>query len=122
MVRVLIVDDSRVMRTIEGKILKELGCETYEAGNGREALQFLKDKGKTDLAVVDWNMPEMNGLEFVRAVRSEHSFDDMRIMMVTTENGVEHVTDALKAGANEYVMKPFAKEVIQQKLEILGIA
>lgn len=122
MARVLIVDDSRVMRTIEGKILKELGCETYEAGNGREALQFLKDKGKTDLAVVDWNMPEMNGLEFVRAVRSEHSFDDMRIMMVTTENGVEHVTDALKAGANEYVMKPFAKEVIQQKLEILGIA
>ena len=120
--RVLIVDDSRVMRTIEGKILKELGCEISEAGNGQEGLKVLKETGKADLAIVDWNMPEMNGLEFVKAVRADHAYDTMRVMMVTTENGMEHVTKALEAGANEYVMKPFAKEVIQQKLEILGIA
>jgi two-component system chemotaxis response regulator CheY len=121
MTRVLIIDDSRVMRAIEGRILKELGCETFEAGNGREALEFLKNQGKTDLAIVDWNMPEMDGLEFVRAVRADHAYDDMQIMMVTTENGLNHVTDALKAGANEYVMKPFAKDVIHKKLRILGM-
>ncbi|HZP03177.1 MAG TPA: response regulator [Terriglobia bacterium] len=121
MTRVLIIDDSRVMRAIEGRILRELGCETFEAGNGREALEFLKNQGKTDLAIVDWNMPEMDGLEFVRAVRAEHVYDDMQIMMVTTENGLDHVTDALKAGANEYVMKPFAKDVIRKKLQILGV-
>jgi two-component system chemotaxis response regulator CheY len=121
MTRVLIIDDSRVMRAIEGRILKELGCETFEAGNGREAMEFLKNQGKTDLAIVDWNMPEMDGLEFVRAVRADHAYDDMQIMMVTTENGLNHVTDALKAGANEYVMKPFAKDVIHKKLRILGM-
>jgi two-component system chemotaxis response regulator CheY len=117
----MVVDDSRAMRTILGKILKEIGFETIEAGNGKEALEALKAKGVVDLALVDWNMPEMNGFEFVKAVRADHSLDSMKVMMVTTEADVGNVTKALEAGANEYLMKPFTKDAVTEKLSMLGI-
>lgn len=120
-VRALIVDDSRAMRMILGQILKEIGFEVSEAGHGREALERLKQLGKPALALVDWNMPEMNGLEFVRAVRAEPDYDDLCLMMVTTETEMPQVVVALEAGANEYVMKPFTKAIILQKLQLLGI-
>jgi two-component system chemotaxis response regulator CheY len=109
------------MRSILRHILRQLGHEVREAGNGREGLDNLRQFGKPDLALVDWNMPEMNGFEFVQAVRADPGYDDLRLMMVTTENDVSRVVAALEAGANEYVMKPFTEEVIREKLELLGI-
>jgi two-component system chemotaxis response regulator CheY len=119
--RALVIDDSRAMRAILGKILKELGFEVAEAGHGREGLERLRQCGRLRLALVDWNMPEMNGLEFVQAVRADHAYDEVRLMMVTTESEAGAVITALEAGANEYVMKPFTKDVILEKLAIMGI-
>ena len=119
--RAIVIDDSRAMRTIIGKLLKELGFEITEATHGREAVTRLQETGPLDLALVDWNMPEMNGLEFVKTIRAESSFDAMRLMMVTTETETSQMVSALEAGANEYVMKPFTKEVIEQKLTLMGM-
>jgi two-component system chemotaxis response regulator CheY len=102
-------------------MLRGLGFEVYEAADGREGLQQLQENGKIDLALVDWNMPEMNGLEFIRTVRAEHTYDGVLLMMVTTETEMENVARALAAGANEYVMKPFTQEVILEKLRIFGM-
>lgn len=120
-VRALVVDDSRAMRAILGRILRELGYQVLEAGNGREGLECLRKLGPAELALVDWNMPEMNGLDFLRAVRKERTYDAMYVMMVSTETEMEEVTEALGVGASEYVMKPFTKEVILEKLQILGL-
>jgi two-component system chemotaxis response regulator CheY len=119
--RAIVIDDSRAMRTIISKLLRELGFDITEAMHGREAVTRLQETGPLDLALVDWNMPEMNGLEFVRTIRAQTDFDAMRLMMVTTETEMSHVMMALTAGANEYVMKPFTKDVIREKLEILGM-
>ena len=119
--RALVIDDSRAMRTILGRMLKEIGFETSEAVNGKAALEALKTAGPLDLALVDWNMPEMNGYEFVQALRQDHAFDGMRVMMVTTEADLANVTKALEAGANEYLKKPFTKEAVTEKLSMLGI-
>jgi two-component system chemotaxis response regulator CheY len=121
-VRALIIDDSRAMRSILGRMLRSLGFEVIEAANGRDAIKRLQEAEKVELAVVDWNMPEMNGFEFIQAVRAEHSYDGVLLMMVTTETEMEQVSRALKAGANEYVMKPFTQEVILEKLQMLGMA
>ena len=120
--RALIIDDSKAMRSILGRMLRGLGFEVVEAGNGREAMEQLQALGKVDLALVDWNMPEMNGFDFVRAVRAEHNYDGVLLMMVTTETEMDNVVRALAAGANEYVMKPFTQEVILEKLRIFGMA
>jgi two-component system chemotaxis response regulator CheY len=106
---------------IIGRILREIGFEVIEAGNGQEALDKLEEVGGAEVALVDWNMPEMSGIDFVRAVRAEDAYAEMKLMMVTTESEAEQVTTALEAGANEYAMKPFTKEVIQEKLALLGI-
>jgi two-component system chemotaxis response regulator CheY len=103
-------------------MLRGLEFEVVEAANGREAMERLQALGKVDLALVDWNMPEMNGFEFVRAVRAEPMYDGVLLMMVTTETEMENVVRALAAGANEYVMKPFTQEVILEKLRIFGMA
>ena len=118
----LVIDDSKAVRSIIGKIMRELGFEKIvEAGDGREALSQLKDQGKPHIALVDWNMPEMNGYEFVCTVRADQTYDDVPLMMVTTETEMEQVIKALEAGANEYVMKPFTKDILREKLMILGL-
>ena len=119
--RVLIIDDSRAMRTILSHMLRQLGFDVSEATNGREALARLGELDRVDLALVDWNMPELNGIEFVRKVRADSRYNDLLLMMVTTETEVQQVAAALQAGANEYVMKPFTKEVVQEKLAVLGL-
>ncbi len=119
--RALIIDDSKATRSILARMLRGLEFETVEAANGREALEQLQSAGKFDVALVDWNMPEMNGFEFVRAVRAEHTYDGVLLIMVTTETEMENVVRALAAGANEYVMKPFTPEVIMEKLRIFGM-
>ncbi|HEY2909158.1 MAG TPA: response regulator [Gemmataceae bacterium] len=119
--RALIVDDSRTVRAIIGKTLRELGMEVAEAGNGREGIAQLHAVPGIELVLVDWNMPEMNGLEFIEAVRGDRAFDAVRIMMVTTETEHAQVMRALKAGANEYLMKPFAPEVLVAKLGLMNV-
>lgn len=120
--RALVIDDSRAMRAILRHFLEQLGFEVFEANHGQEGLDRLHQVGEVDLAMVDWNMPEMNGLDFVRAVRGENGgHPDLRLMMVTTETELDRVSEALEAGANEYVMKPFTKAVLAEKLVILGM-
>jgi two-component system chemotaxis response regulator CheY len=119
--RALVIDDSRTVRIIISQILRELGMEVLEAGNGSEALERIKHNPDVDLMLVDWNMPEMNGIDFIRAVRSQRAFDATRILMVTSEAQSDRVTEAITAGANEYLMKPFSKEVLIAKLGLLDI-
>ena len=116
----LVVDDSSTMRMILREFLKKLGFEVAEAGNGQEALDCLKGTAKVDLVLVDWNMPVMDGVSFVRAVRADPSYADLPLMMVTTNAELSQVATALEAGANEYIMKPFTRQMIQEKLELLG--
>jgi two-component system chemotaxis response regulator CheY len=119
--RALVIDDSRTVRIILRQALAEAGLEVVEAANGREGLDQLHTHGDVELVLVDWNMPEMNGLEFIQAVRARREYDPIRIMMVTTETEQEQVVRALKAGANEYLMKPFTKEVLIAKLSLLDV-
>lgn len=119
--RALVIDDSRAVRLIIGQILREIGMEVFEACNGLEALEQLKHHPDIELLLVDWNMPEMNGLDFIRAVRSQPAYADVRILMVTSEAGREQVNQALNAGANEYLMKPFGKDVLIAKLNLLDV-
>jgi two-component system chemotaxis response regulator CheY len=120
-VRAMVIDDSRAIRLILGKMLKELGFEVIDAENGAVAIDRLKASEKVDIALVDWNMPEMNGYEFVCAVRKDDAYKDLPLMMVTTETEMSQVVKALEAGANEYVMKPFTKEMITEKLTLMGV-
>jgi two-component system chemotaxis response regulator CheY len=117
----LVVDDSRAVRRIIGEMLKELDFEIVEAENGRRALEQLSAHGCPDVILVDWNMPEMNGLEFLIAARAMEEYENVPIMMVTTETEMERMAQAFVAGANEYVMKPFDKATIHEKLQILGV-
>ncbi len=119
--RALVVDDSSAMRSILRMIFRKAGFEVTEAANGYEAMNQLHETAlPIDLAVVDWNMPVMNGYELVSAIRGEARYDKMRIMMVTTESEIHHIQEVLSKGANEYVMKPFTAEIIREKLQLLG--
>lgn len=119
--KALILDDSKTMRMIIGKILDELSINHFEAASGMEALRHLREETLPDLVMVDWNMPEMNGLDLVRLVREDSRFDTVRLIMITTETEMDNVAAALQAGANEYIMKPFNREVILGKLNLLGV-
>jgi two-component system, chemotaxis family, chemotaxis protein CheY len=120
-VRALIVDDSRATRTIIRRMLSEVGFEVVEATDGLDALRQLKEIGQADVLLVDWNMPQMNGYELVCAVRRDPQYNEVPLMMVTSETELAQMAKALEAGANEYVMKPFTKEVITEKLTLLGV-
>ena len=121
-VHAMVIDDSRAMRLILKRIAGQLGFEVSEAANGREALDLLAAaETPPELALVDWNMPEMNGLEFVMAVRAEPRYRSMTLMMVTTEGEQSQIVRALAAGAHEYVIKPFTPDAIVEKLALLGL-
>ena len=117
----LVIDDSRAMRLILGRMLRELGLDVVEAAHGREGLDHLDGGLAPALVLVDWNMPEMSGIEFVEAVRRPPYSSTAKVVMVTTETEVPQVIRALEAGADEYVMKPFTKESIFEKLQLLGL-
>ncbi len=119
--KALVVDDSKAMRMIIGRTLQELQFEVVEAVDGVKALELLEKEGGPDLILVDWNMPEMDGLEFVRALRGNPKWSSVPVVMVTSETELERVSKALEAGADEYVMKPFTREVLQEKLQLLGL-
>ena len=120
----MIVDDSRVMRTILTRVMSELGFEVIQASDGAEALAELEARevgDQPDVVLVDWNMPVMDGLTFIKRCRSNPDFRDIARMMVTTESEPTQIVRALAAGAHEYVIKPFTAEVIAGKLEMLGL-
>jgi len=120
--KAMVIDDSRAMRTIVGQILRGIGFEIVEAANGREGLRLLEKIELPAIAMVDWNMPEMNGLDFVCEVRSQPKSGGMRIIMVTTETDIKRMSEAMVHGVDEYVMKPFTKEIILRKLEQLAVS
>jgi two-component system chemotaxis response regulator CheY len=123
MSKALVVDDSKTIRIIIRRILIELGYEVSEAANGVEALKVLEnEKAAFTLVLADWNMPEMNGLELVKQIRKDPELASMKVLMVTTETEMGQMASALEAGADEYVMKPFTKEILVEKLELVGIA
>lgn len=116
----LVIDDSRAMRLILGRMLRDLGFEVTEAPDGRAALDLLEGGLAPVLVLVDWNMPQMSGIDFIQAVRHPPYSLTAKIVMVTTETEMPQVMRALDAGADEYVMKPFSKEAILEKLMMLG--
>ncbi len=118
--RALVIDDSRAMRALLARILGEFGFAVAEAGNGREGLEHLSAHGVPDIVLVDWNMPEMSGIEFVQAVRAVREYETVRLIMVTTETEMTRVVKALGAGLDAYVMKPFTKEALAEQLQRIG--
>ena len=119
MYKVLVVDDSKAIREIEKKYLEEMGFEVLEASNGEEALKILEDNSDIKLILLDWHMPVMNGYEFLLKLRANPKWSDVKVMMVTTENQQKSIIDAIMAGANEYLMKPFDKEMLEAKIKYL---
>jgi two-component system chemotaxis response regulator CheY len=117
----LVIDDSRAMRMILKRVLTSSGFDVVEAGDGQQALDVVSAGPVPDVALIDWNMPVMNGLEFVTAVRANPDYRQMTLMMVTTESEHGQIVRALAAGAHEYVLKPFTNEAITDKLSLLGL-
>lgn len=116
----LIVDDSKVIRMVAKKILEELSFETSEAADGKEALESCQKK-LPDAVLLDWNMPVMSGIEFLREMRKLPGGDAPIVVFCTTENDINHIQEAIEAGANEYIMKPFDSEIIQTKFTQVGL-
>jgi len=122
MAKALVVDDSKAVRMILAKTLKDLGFEVREAANGKEALSVIEaESSAVNLVLADWNMPEINGLELLKRLRQKPELSSLIVVMVTTETEVDQMTAALEAGANEYVMKPFTKDILIEKLQLAGV-
>jgi two-component system chemotaxis response regulator CheY len=119
--RALVVDDSSAMRALLRMALKKQQFEVAEAKHGLDALSVLSAPGEFDLILIDWNMPEMNGFDLLRRIRAEPRHDSAQIMMVTTETGMDQMSEALAAGANDYIMKPFTFDVVADKLRLAGL-
>lgn len=119
--KALIIDDSRAMRMLLRRIVSNNGFEVVEAGHGQEALDVLASGTLPDIALIDWNMPVMDGLSFVNAVRARPEWRNMTLMMVTTESERTQIVRALAAGAHEYLIKPFTEDALMSKFELLGL-
>ncbi len=119
--RALVVDDSRFIRNYLHSLFAERGVECVEAADGRQGLNCLRDSGPFEVALVDWNMPVMSGIEMVQAARADRAFDGTRIVMVTTEAENDHIEAALMAGADEYLVKPFDEAGLFDKLRMAGV-
>lgn len=118
--KALIVDDSATMRAVLRKIIAPMGFEVVEARNGREGLERFDDYPVPDIALVDWHMPEMDGFELLKEVRSRPELNDVVFIMVTAENELTQINEALRAGASEYLMKPLTSEIVRDKLLMFG--
>ena len=122
--KMLVVDDSQAMRRFLAHLAHRMAFATAEAADGREALEILiknDPREPFDIALVDWDMPRMNGLELVQAVRRNRDFAALKLMMVTTQNAQDRVAQALQAGADDFLMKPVTEEMFTEKLQILGL-
>ena len=118
--RCLIVDDSRVIRMVARKIFEQLAFEVAEAADGTAALEACRDR-MPDAILLDWNMPVMTGIEFLRSLRKMEGGAAPVVVLCTTENDVEHIREAIEAGANEYIMKPFDSDIVQSKFAQVGL-
>jgi two-component system chemotaxis response regulator CheY len=116
----LIVDDSAVIRKVARRILEGLAFRVSEAEDGEQALQACRS-GMPDAVLLDWNMPVMDGYEFLKSLRAMPGGRDPKVVFCTTENDVAHIARAMHAGANEYIMKPFDKEIMQAKFQEVGL-
>ena len=116
----LIVDDSKVIRMVARKILEELEFETDEAADGKLALAGCQRK-MPDVILLDWNMPVMDGINFLRELRNLPGGETPKVVFCATENDIEHIQEAIDAGADEYIMKPFDSEIIQTKFALVGL-
>ncbi|WP_084395724.1 response regulator [Henriciella aquimarina] len=116
----LIVDDSRVVRKVAGRIIHDLQFEVREAGDGAEAMALCREK-MPDAILLDWNMPVMNGLDFLRALRREDGGSKPIVVFCSTENDAEHIGEAMRSGANEFIMKPFDADIIHSKFAEVGL-
>lgn len=120
--KALIVDDSRAMRLVVARIVQRLGFETVQAEHGQAALDVLEVSDELpEVALVDWNMPVMDGLELIKALRAQPRYRGITLMMVTTESEQSRIVQALAAGAHEYLIKPFTEEALEDKLSLLGL-
>jgi len=119
----LVVDDSKVIRKVARHILETLNFAVEEAEDGRAALDHCTGSAAMpDVVLLDWNMPVMSGMEFLRALRRHEGGDAPKVVFCTTENDIAHIRAAIEAGADEYVMKPFDRETLHSKLQIVGAA
>ena len=116
----LVVDDSSVIRKVARRILEGLEFQIVEAENGEEAIESCR-KNLPDAILLDWNMPKMDGYEFLRALRRLPGGDKPKVVFCTTENDVAHIARALHAGANEYIMKPFDRDIVEAKFQEVGL-
>jgi two-component system chemotaxis response regulator CheY len=116
----LVVDDSRVVRKVARRILEDLGFEVAEAGDGVEALAWVRT-AMPDVVLLDWNMPAMNGLEFLRQLRREPGGETPRVVFCSVENDLDRIRQALDEGADEYIMKPFDGDIVASKLALAGV-
>lgn len=119
--RALVVDSSRAIRAVLGDALREAGFQVVEARNAKEALEFLQDLGPIELGLVDWDLAGPSGLELAESIRSNRDFDPMHLIMVTTQLDTEQVLLALRAGVDEYLIKPFTRQMLHEKLAHLGL-
>lgn len=121
MKKILLVDDSRAVRMVGKRHANSLGLDTVEAENGQDALDAIRNDPEIDVILLDWNMPVMDGLSFLKALREEPLEKQPVVVMCTTENDMSRIVEAMQAGANEYIMKPFTEEIVRDKLEETGI-
>lgn len=117
----LVVDDSKVIRKVARHILEGLDFSVSEAGDGREALDHCR-QSPPDVILLDWNMPVMSGMDFLRELRGAENNAQSKVVFCTTENGMAYIRAAIEAGADEYVMKPFDRDTLESKLQIVGLA
>ena len=116
----LVVDDSRVIRKVARRILEDLSFRVEEAGDGSEALAFCRSS-MPDAILLDWNMPVMNGIDFLRHLRADPGGSRPVVVFCTTENDISAIAQAIECGANEYIMKPFDSEIVQSKFAEVGL-
>lgn len=119
--RALIIDDSKAMRKVLGRTMTSMGFDVDEAMNGEDAIVLLERSSNTGIVLVDWNLPEMSGLDFVKAIRSTEQYDSVRLMMVTSDTDEDQMATAFQAGVDEYVTKPFTADIIRDKVRVLGL-
>ncbi len=121
MKKILLVDDSKAVRLVGRRISETIGLTVLEAEDGQAALEVVHQHPDVDVVLLDWNMPVMDGMGFLRALRAESLENQPVVVMCTTENDMSRIVEAMGAGANEYIMKPFTEDIVREKLQEVGV-
>lgn len=121
MAKILLVDDTRTVRSICSKIVSSMGFEVLEAENGEVALQSVRDNPDLKMILLDWHIPVMDGMTFLKTLRGDCSLTQPLVVMCTTQNRIQDISAALSAGADEFIMKPFTEEIVREKIFEAGV-